>query len=73
MDTTNIVEVLIEKGISPSNDKHVKMLTMVRFILMVRDNKYVNYALAPEDKIDGEFTIICRGKKKYFMVNYQEK
>ncbi|WRN75214.1 S4 domain-containing protein [Staphylococcus aureus] len=31
----------------------------------------VNYALAPEDKIDGEFTIICRGKKKYFMVNYQ--
>ncbi len=31
----------------------------------------VNYALAPEDKIDGEFTIIRRGKKKYFMVNYQ--
>ncbi|MDQ7229375.1 hypothetical protein RCH97_10050, partial [Staphylococcus aureus] len=26
---------------------------------------------APEDKIDGEFTIIRRGKKKYFMVNYQ--
>ncbi len=47
------------------------MLTMVRFILMVRRQQDVNYALAPEDKIDGEFTIIRRGKKKYFMVNYQ--
>ena len=31
----------------------------------------VNYALALEDKIDGEFTIIRRGKKSTSRVNYQ--
>ncbi|RRJ43102.1 tyrosine--tRNA ligase, partial [Pseudomonas aeruginosa] len=31
----------------------------------------VNYALTDEDKIEGAFTIIRRGKKKYFMVNYK--
>ncbi|MBR8877791.1 tyrosine--tRNA ligase, partial [Staphylococcus aureus] len=31
----------------------------------------VNYELTSDDKIDSEFTIIRRGKKKYFMVNYQ--
>ena len=31
----------------------------------------VDYELSNDDKIDNEFTIIRRGKKKYFMVNYQ--
>ncbi|MFG5046725.1 tyrosine--tRNA ligase, partial [Staphylococcus haemolyticus] len=31
----------------------------------------VDYELSNEDKIDDEFTIIRRGKKKYFMVNYK--
>ncbi|SUM33587.1 tyrosyl-tRNA synthetase [Staphylococcus gallinarum] len=29
------------------------------------------YELTVADKIENEFTIIRRGKKKYFMVNYQ--
>lgn len=70
-DTTNIVEVLIETGISPSKRQARENVNNGAIYINGERQQDVNYALAPEDKIDGEFTIIRRGKKKYFMVNYQ--
>ncbi len=70
-DTTNIVEVLIETGISPSKRQAREDVNNGAVYINGERQQDVNYALAPEDKIDGEFTIIRRGKKKYFMVNYQ--
>ncbi|HDC5189722.1 TPA: tyrosine--tRNA ligase [Staphylococcus aureus] len=70
-DTTNIVEVLIETGISPSKRQAREDVNNGAIYINAERQQDVNYALAPEDKIDGEFTIIRRGKKKYFMVNYQ--
>ncbi|MCQ6824029.1 tyrosine--tRNA ligase [Staphylococcus aureus] len=70
-DTTNIVEVLIETGISPSKRHAREDVNNGAIYINGERQQDVNYALAPEDKIDGEFTIIRRGKKKYFMVNYQ--
>ncbi|HDE4319523.1 TPA: tyrosine--tRNA ligase [Staphylococcus aureus] len=70
-DTTNIVEVLIETGISPSKRQAREDVNNGAIHINGERQQDVNYALAPEDKIDGEFTIIRRGKKKYFMVNYQ--
>ncbi|EML9435646.1 tyrosine--tRNA ligase [Staphylococcus aureus] len=70
-DTTNIVEVLIETGISPSKRQAREDVNNGAIYINGEKQQDVNYALAPEDKIDGEFTIIRRGKKKYFMVNYQ--
>ncbi|HCW7603809.1 TPA: tyrosine--tRNA ligase [Staphylococcus aureus] len=70
-DTTNIVEVLIETGISPSKRQACEDVNNGAIYINGERQQDVNYALAPEDKIDGEFTIIRRGKKKYFMVNYQ--
>ncbi|PZK35650.1 tyrosine--tRNA ligase [Staphylococcus aureus] len=70
-DTTNIVEVLIETGISPSKRQAREDVNNGAIYSNGERQQDVNYALAPEDKIDGEFTIIRRGKKKYFMVNYQ--
>ncbi|HHO5922980.1 TPA: tyrosine--tRNA ligase [Staphylococcus aureus] len=70
-DTTNIVEVLIETGISPSKRQAREDVNNGAIYIDGERQQDVNYALAPEDKIDGEFTIIRRGKKKYFMVNYQ--
>ncbi|HDG9879152.1 TPA: tyrosine--tRNA ligase, partial [Staphylococcus aureus] len=70
-DTTNIVEVLIETGISPSKRQAREDVNNGAIYINGERQQVVNYALAPEDKIDGEFTIIRRGKKKYFMVNYQ--
>lgn len=70
-DTTNIVEVLIETGISPSKRQAREDVNNGAIYINGERQQDVNYALAPEDKIDGEFMIIRRGKKKYFMVNYQ--
>ncbi|HDA3682343.1 TPA: tyrosine--tRNA ligase [Staphylococcus aureus] len=70
-DTTNIVEVLIETGISPSKRQAREDVNNGAIYINGERQQDVNYALAPEDKIDGEFTIIRRGKKKYFMVNSQ--
>ncbi|HDZ6401993.1 TPA: tyrosine--tRNA ligase [Staphylococcus aureus] len=70
-DTTNIVEVLIETGISPSKRQAREDVNNGAIYINGERQQDVNYALAREDKIDGEFTIIRRGKKKYFMVNYQ--
>ncbi|MUG11757.1 tyrosine--tRNA ligase [Staphylococcus aureus] len=70
-DTTNIVEVLIETGVSPSKRQAREDVNNGAIYINGERQQDVNYALAPEDKIDGEFTIIRRGKKKYFMVNYQ--
>lgn len=70
-DTTNIVEVLIETDISPSKRQAREDVNNGAIYINGERQQDVNYALAPEDKIDGEFTIIRRGKKKYFMVNYQ--
>ncbi len=70
-DTTNIVEVLIETGISPSKRQAREDVNNGAIYINGERQQDVNYPLAPEDKIDGEFTIIRRGKKKYFMVNYQ--
>ncbi|HDC8343040.1 TPA: tyrosine--tRNA ligase [Staphylococcus aureus] len=70
-DTTNIVEVLIETGISPSKRQAREDVNNGAIYINGERQQDINYALAPEDKIDGEFTIIRRGKKKYFMVNYQ--
>ncbi|HDA2433653.1 TPA: tyrosine--tRNA ligase [Staphylococcus aureus] len=70
-DTTNIVEVLIETGISPFKRQAREDVNNGAIYINGERQQDVNYALAPEDKIDGEFTIIRRGKKKYFMVNYQ--
>lgn len=70
-DTTNIVEVLIKTGISPSKRQAREDVNNGAIYINGERQQDVNYALAQEDKIDGEFTIIRRGKKKYFMVNYQ--
>lgn len=63
-DTTNIVEVLIETGISPSKRQAREDVNNGAIYINGERQQDVNYALAPEDKIDGEFTIIRRGKKK---------
>ncbi len=65
----------------PKNVKELRGLGIQPNMLVIRTekpagqnikNKLAQFCdVAPEDKIDGEFTIIRRGKKKYFMVNYQ--
>lgn len=69
--TTNIIDVLIETGVSPSKRQAREDVNNGAIYINGERQQDVNYELTSDDKIDSEFTIIRRGKKKNFMVNYQ--
>lgn len=69
--TTNIIDVLIESGIASSKRQAREDVNNGAIYINGEREKSVDYNLTDEDKFDNEFTIIRRGKKKYFMVNYK--
>ena len=70
-DTTNIIDALIETGIGSSKRQAREDVNNGAIYINGERQQDVNYELTDEDKIEGAFTIIRRGKKKYFMVNYK--
>ncbi|WP_413492007.1 tyrosine--tRNA ligase [Staphylococcus capitis] len=70
-ETTNIIEALIETGIATSKRQAREDVNNGAIYINGERKQSVDYELSNDDKIDNEFTIIRRGKKKYFMVNYQ--
>ena len=69
--TTNIIDVLIESGIASSKRQEREDVNNGAIYINGEREQSVDYNLTDEDKFDNEFTIIRRGKKKYFMVNYK--
>ena len=69
--TTNIIDVLIESGIASSKRQAREDVNNGAIYINGEREQSVDYNLNDEDKFDNEFTIIRRGKKKYFMVNYK--
>lgn len=69
--TTNIIDVLIESGIASSKRQAREDVNNRAIYINGEREQSVDYNLTDEDKFDNEFTIIRRGKKKYFMVNYK--
>lgn len=70
-ETRNIVEVIVETGISSSKRQAREDVNNGAIYINGIRQQDVNYELTSEDKIENEFTIIRHGKKKYFMVNYK--
>lgn len=70
-NTTNIIHALIETGIGSSKRQAREDVNNGAIYINGERQQDVNYELTDEDKIEGAFTIIRRGKKKYFMVNYK--
>ncbi|MBM6507599.1 MULTISPECIES: tyrosine--tRNA ligase [Staphylococcus] len=70
-ETTNIIEALIETGIATSKRQAREDVNNGAIYINGERQQDVNYELSDQDKIEDEFTIIRRGKKKYFMVNYK--
>lgn len=70
-ETTNIIDVLIESGIASSKRQAREDVNNGAIYINGERQQSVDYELTDEDKFDNEFTIIRRGKKKYFMVNYK--
>ena len=69
--TTNIIDVLIESGIASSKRQAREDVNNGAIYINGEREQSVDYNLTDEDKFDNEFTIIRRGKKKYFMVKYK--
>ncbi|UUY69184.1 tyrosine--tRNA ligase [Staphylococcus warneri] len=70
-NTNNIIDALIETGIGSSKRQAREDVNNGAIYINGERQQDVNYELTDEDKIEGAFTIIRRGKKKYFMVNYK--
>lgn len=69
--TTNIIDVLIETGIASSKRQAREDVNNGAIYINGERQQSVEYQLDDTDKIENEFTIIRRGKKKYFMVNFK--
>ena len=70
-DTTNLVEAIVETGISSSKRQAREDISNGAIYINGKREQDLKYELSDEDKIEGEFTILRRGKKKYFMVTYE--
>lgn len=69
-ETTQLVEFIIEAGISPSKRQAREDINNGAIYLNGERIQDVNHEITSEDKIEDEFTIVRRGKKKYTMVKY---
>ena len=69
-DNLNIVELLVTSGIV--NSKRQAREDVQNGAIYVNGERVqdLDYSLSDSDKIDGELTVIRRGKKKYFVLTY---
>ena len=69
-DDRNIVELLVASGVV--NSKRQAREDVQNGAIYVNGERIqdLNYNLSDSDKIDGELTVIRRGKKKYFVLTY---
>lgn len=70
-DTKNLVEALVETKISSSKRQAREDITNGAIYINGERAQDLQYELSEKNQYEGAFTIIRRGKKKYFMVNYQ--
>ena len=66
----NLVNVIVEAGISPSRRQAREDITNGAIYVNGDRQQDVNYVISDNDKLDGEFTVFRRGKRKYTVVSY---
>ncbi|MBD7935529.1 MULTISPECIES: tyrosine--tRNA ligase [Cytobacillus] len=66
----NIVDLLVEAKISPSKRQAREDVTNGAIYINGDRMQEVDYQLSEQDKIEGQFTVIRRGKKKYTLIQY---
>ncbi len=69
-DNLNIVELLVAARISPSKRQAREDVTNGAIYLNGERLQDLDYILTDSDKIDGELTVIRRGKKKYSVLTF---
>ncbi|KAB2334309.1 tyrosine--tRNA ligase [Bacillus mesophilum] len=66
----NVIDLLIEAKISPSKRQAREDVTNGAVSINGERVTDTAYTLSDDDRIEGQFTIIRRGKKKYFLIKY---
>lgn len=69
-DNLNIVELLVTAGISPSKRQAREDVQNGAIYINGDRQQDLAYTLQESDKLEGQLTVIRRGKKKYFVLNY---
>ena len=69
-DDRNIVELLVASGVVTSKRQAREDVQNGAIYVNGERVQDLDYNLADSDKIDGELTVIRRGKKKYFVLTY---
>ncbi len=66
-----LVELLVMSKISPSKRQAREDITNGAIYVNGERIQDVNKVLTKEDRIEGQFTVIRRGKKKYYLIKYK--
>ncbi|MCK1230124.1 tyrosine--tRNA ligase [Streptococcus uberis] len=69
-DNLNIVEILVSSSISPSKRQAREDVQNGAIYLNGERIQDLDYTLTEDDKIDGQLTVVRRGKKKYAVLTY---
>ncbi|OCS88322.1 tyrosine--tRNA ligase [Caryophanon tenue] len=69
----NIVELLVEAGISPSKRQAREDVTNGAISINGEKVQDVAYTVDAKDRLDDAFSIVRRGKKKYHMVQFTDQ
>lgn len=69
-DNRNIVEMLVAAKISPSKRQAREDVQNGAIYINGERVQDLDYTLSDDDKIDNELTVIRRGKKKYFVLDF---
>ncbi|MEC1592626.1 tyrosine--tRNA ligase [Bacillus spizizenii] len=67
----SLVDVLVQSKLSPSKRQAREDIQNGAVYINGERQTEINYILSSEDRIEGQFTVLRRGKKKYFLVTYK--
>ncbi|GAB3065399.1 tyrosine--tRNA ligase [Virgibacillus ainsalahensis] len=66
-----LIELLVDAEISSSKRQAREDIKNGAIYINGERTKELDYSLTQEDRIEDQFTVIRRGKKKYFLISYQ--
>lgn len=66
-----LVDILVESKLSPSKRQAREDITNGAVSINGERQTDKDYVLSAEDRIENQFTVLRRGKKKYFLVTYK--
>ncbi|MGT2755011.1 tyrosine--tRNA ligase [Streptococcus ovis] len=69
-DNLNLIDILVTAGVSPSKRQAREDVQNGAIYINGDRVQDLDYTLSDTDKIDGELTVIRRGKKKYSVLTY---